>query len=444
MEQRNQAEEQEQITDIALIEQDKSTVGVLQEDDLKSLREEADKVSKFKRKYTLKRLAIVDIENKDQKERLRVALADLRTTRVALKEKKTTVTKPYRDTVAYINSNYDKVIEAIESMEEPLIAHNKQIKFDIEAKEKEAENIKKQKTIERVRALGDAGCSFDGAYYSAGSEKLGIPEISLGIVDIESMTDGIFEKILIDVIQKVLEVLEKEAEENAKAAWAEKERLQKEAEEKKIFLEQQAKLKEEQEAIAKERAEFEKMKAEMQAEKDKIEADKQIQIKHKQKEESDRVAVILQSRGQELIALGFSAVNGGFICSYKDDSLSIPYTFIEDNDLWENQLETAKETAKLYNSYKIIDEKLFQERQAKELKERNAIISAKAIEDKRIYDEKVEQDRKDELAASKDSIKWGDFIKCLSAIEFPVMTSKKYKGAISLAALKIGEIKKLI
>ena len=112
----NQIEEQEAITDIALIEQDKSTVKILQEDDLKNLKDAVEKIKSFKRKYGIKKMLVTDIESKDQKEKLRLAIAEVRTTKTSLEKDKKEKTLPYRNTVAYINNNYDKVIDAAESI----------------------------------------------------------------------------------------------------------------------------------------------------------------------------------------------------------------------------------------------------------------------------------------------------------------------------------------
>lgn len=240
----NQTEEvtEEQITDLQLAKQDAGTVEILKQEVIDDLKEKLELVKSFKRKYTLKKLAISDIENKEQKEKLRLALADLRSTRTGLKDDRIAKTKPYRDTVAYINESFDAVIDAIEKMEAPLIEHNKQVKLEIERRAKEEEERKKKLVIDRVKKCQDAGMVFDGEYYSIGSEEFGVEQMSLGMVEFETMTDGIFENIFLQIEEKA-KIIADASEVKKKQLAAEK--LQKEEEERKAkqkLLDDQAEL----------------------------------------------------------------------------------------------------------------------------------------------------------------------------------------------------------
>jgi len=338
MEQQQQQQPEEQTTEIALIEQEKSTVKILQEDDLKSLKDALEKVKGFKRKYSVKKLVVTDIENKEQKEKLRVALADLRTTRTSLKNDKTDKTKPYRETVAYINANFDKVIEAIETIEVPLIAHNKEIKAAIEAKEKEAEIELQNRVNTRVKAVIDAGAIFDGNYYSIGSEEFNVPTITLGIIDFETMTDGIFENVLAQIVEKNSIIETAQAEKIKTAQIAEEARIAKEAEEKRIFDEEQKKLADEKEAFEKEKADMLKMK--------------------------------IESRGEQLQSLGMGTVNGG---DYSFGDLKISYEAISNS--------TASEWSKIIDQFKLLlkeqKKKEEQEQREKEEAQKQAEIRRK-------------------------------------------------------------------
>lgn len=242
-------EVEDQITDLQLAKQDAGTVEILKQDVIDDLKSKLELVKSFKRKYTLKKLAVTDIESKEQKEKLRLALAELRTTRTGLKDDRISKTKPYRDTVAYINENYDAVIEVIEGMEAPLIEHNKQVKLEIEKKAKEEEERKKKLVIERVKKCQDAGMVFDGEYYSIGSEEFGVDQMSLGMVEFETMTEPIFENIFQQIEEKA-KIIADAAEAKKQRLAAEK--LQKEEEDRKAkqkLLDDQAEVAAKQKAL---------------------------------------------------------------------------------------------------------------------------------------------------------------------------------------------------
>lgn len=418
-------ENQNDNTEVALLEQDKSTVAILQEDDLKNLKEAMVKVSYFKRKYSLKKITVIDIENKDQKEKLRLALADMRTTRTALEKDKKDKTLPYRNTVTYINSNYDKAIDAISGIEAPAKQHKKDIDDAIEAKEKEVELLMQQKVNDRIKKLIDANASFDGNYYSIGSEKFNIPTISLGIVDIQTMTDVIFDNIIEQVINKneLINAATKKA--NEEKIIAEEKRISDELEEKRILKEQQDKLKKEQDDLVAEMEEFRKQKAELQAEKNRVAKEKETEEQSKQIKEQARTQNIIAARKNQLLDLGL--VYNNYLQVYYYNNIDL---VTEDKV---SSLLPADEWNEVIRITSIEIEKIFKEAQEKASADK--IIADKAIADKAIAD-KAAKDLADaevakvELEKKGDKAVWEDFISRLKAISYPEMKSNEYTGKV--------------
>lgn len=424
MESNQQIEEQEPGTDIALIEQDQSTVKILQEDDLKNLKEAVEKIKNFKRKYSVRKLQVTDINDKDQKEKLRLAIADVRTTKTSLEKDKKEKTLPYRNTVSFINSNYDKVIDAAESLLNPLKDHKKEIDELIEAEEKKIELQLQQRVNDRITKLIDAGASFDGSYYSIGSEEFNVPAISLGIVDIQTTPDGIFENILEQVVIKN-SIISYETEK----AIAEKKRLEdeliaKQKEDKRMFDEQQLKLKEEQEALRKEREEMNLMRKELQDEKERVAAEKLAEQVKLLNEAAAKAKERINLCYNKLTNLGMCKTALGFYL-YEDINAgnTTELNLFNDNE-WDNLIKKITPLIaekKLAAEKKIIELKIVADKE----------IADKALADKKANDEANELWYKSELTKKGDKAIWEDFISKLKAISYPNVISIEYKELIA-------------
>ena len=436
MEQNNQIEETEQTTDVALSVQDESTVKILQKDDLENLKTAVEKVKTFKRKYGLKKIAVTDIDNKEQQEKLRLALQDMRTTRTALTKDKKDKTAAYRSTVAYINDNYDKVISEIEKLEDPAKAHKKEIDDKIEEKKQEEENKRKQRVNERVEALLNAGIFFDGEHYTIGSDEFEVPAISLGIVDLESLTDPIFENVLAQVKEKAEMIATATKEKEERLQKEKEEREAAEAEEKRILAEQQAKLLEEQEAMRKEREEMETMRKELEAEKERIAAEKIKEEVRLQAEEKNRIEKLWRDRLDVLNEKGWNGQeafdrsnNDAVIFTYEEMISLSDDDFNVRAEAYNKVVEDRNEAARLK---KEADDKAKAEAEEIERKKNEAIIAVKAIEAKRLKDEADEAARKEELVKQGDQAVWTDYVKKLQAVEVPTFQSEAFNQKLRL------------
>ena len=204
---------------------------VLRKEDLARLNELASKLEKWREEYST--LTIAGISDKEGRENVRKAIATLRTERTSLEDNRKILVAPYNQTLAFVNDKFADAKLKILSIEEPLKEMKKRVD-DEEDQIKEQKRLEKaQKLANRVDALTKNGCSFDGEYYSIKDDELGIAETSLGIVDLENMSDELFEKTFKDVVEKNNHItLERERidEENriAEEKRKEKERLESE------------------------------------------------------------------------------------------------------------------------------------------------------------------------------------------------------------------------
>lgn len=468
MEQQQQQTE-EVITDVALTKQDESTVKILQEDDLKTLKEAVEKVKGFKRKYTLKKLTVTDITDKAQTERLRLAIADVRTTKTGLDKDKKEKSKPYRDTVAYINENYDKVIDSIElTILNPLKEYKKEVDGLIEAKEKEDELKKEHLLNERRDKLIAAGIKMGtSGFYEIGSEEFGVDPITLGVVDIQTMTDGIFENILDQVVEKAAIINQAQANKDAADKKAKEEE---EAEQERLRLQRikdQAQIDAYKKALEDEKAEMRRNRIEARTEQleilgmtmdalsknmvlgamrisydymgdapasdwSRFIADFKLSIKeNKEKAEKEAARKLLvEKRSQELISIGMIAnkTAGGF--DYDDIDFSKDFIERASDIDWESSLAEAKseiEIKEQAKKNKIAADKVISDK----------AIADKAIADKKVADDLAEKNRIEALNKQGDAAVWSDFISRLKAITYPEVKSNDFH-------IKVNDVRKFI
>ena len=173
---------------------------VLKQEDLQSLNELSSKLEVWKKDFTV--LKIEGIEDKENRELVRKAIATLRTERTGLEDKRKILVAPYRQTLDFINEKFSDAKSQIVAIEEPLKEMKKKVDDEEDAIKEQLKLQKAQKLANRVDLLTKNGCIFDGDYYSIKDEELGVSETSLGVVDLENMSDERFERVLKDVVEK--------------------------------------------------------------------------------------------------------------------------------------------------------------------------------------------------------------------------------------------------
>jgi len=181
-----------------------------------------------------KNLKIDGPEDKEGYELIRQAIGVLRPMRTGLDAERKSVVKAHNDFVKWANGEYGKVETLIQEGPggELELKAKKDAVDDIIEKQKEAERLAAEKKInDRINELISKGMVFSGDYYSIGDASLNIPETSIGIVDIRTMSDDLYSNFLQMVEDKSAKInAEKERvaelERKEKAEKEEKERLE--------------------------------------------------------------------------------------------------------------------------------------------------------------------------------------------------------------------------
>jgi hypothetical protein len=227
------------------------------------------KLKSFKAKFPAKKYVITDdlVFDKEVYEKALEQWREVKNYRTKnvepdfkkLKAPYVAITKFYNEQTAPVIADYKAIEKPISDFVDKLEALEK-----IE-KEKEAIALKKR-TDDRVDTLIKAGMSFDGEYYSIGSEEFKVPQISLGMVDIQTMTDGIFENILQQATDKAA-IIADETQKKAAADLKLKQEADAEAERVRIQAKaDQEKLEADKLALENEKLEMQKLRIESRSE----------------------------------------------------------------------------------------------------------------------------------------------------------------------------------
>lgn len=176
-----------------------------------------EQVKTFKKKYRASNFVFNPEEPLDTKtyEKALAAWRDVtkyRTKKVVVDFK--SLKSPLNIVLKYYNDSEKPIIEDLKKIE--LAPGDYVDKYEAalkEAKVKEANDLK-IRTNKRVEELIAAGAPFDGEYYSAGSEEFEVPIITIGMVNINSVDDLVWENLLEQVKTKVALVAEKQKAKN--------------------------------------------------------------------------------------------------------------------------------------------------------------------------------------------------------------------------------------
>jgi hypothetical protein len=427
-------------TELALIpEEDRKEIAkIVKTADVILIDSHKKKLKSFKAKFPAKKYVITDdlVFDKEVYEKALEQWREVKNYRTKnvepdfkkLKAPYVAITKFYNEQTTPVIADYKAIEKPISDFVDKLEALEK-----IE-KEKEAIALKKR-TDDRVDMLIKAGMSFDGEYYSVGSEKFNVPTISLGMVDISTMTDGIFENILQHAKDKNDIIVAETEKENAEIKRIEEELIAKAAEDKRLFDLQQAQLKKEQDELAAELAEFKRQKEELRLAQEKL-AQKQREAEMKAAQEiAKKEEALWRGRLEELTDIGW---NGQFAFDWPNDKVSvITYEELisftdEQFTVVRSQFNSMVENRKEQQRLKDLDEiKTRQEIADKLKKEQDEVIAAKAIADKKAKDELDEKNRIESLNKQGDQAVWNDFVSRLNAIAYPEVTSQEFKDKVA-------------
>lgn len=376
-----------------------------QKKDLVHLGELVAEITDLKNDF--KDLRIEGPEDKDGYEKVRAAIGVLRPKRTGLEAERKSVVKPYNDFVKHINGKYEEITTLIQDGpggELELKEKKEAIDSILEAKKEEEKRLAEEKVNARINELIKAGMVFDGNYYSIKDDNLGIPETSIGVVEIRTMSDELFtqwHQVIVDKAAKIAaekerlaELQRKQEEEKAEADRKEREEFDRK---KKEFDDQQAA--------------FKKQQDDLKAQQDKLDADKrEAELKEKQVEQ-DRINGIIRHR---------SAVLAGMELKYNENNGSFDYngevliadgaTIAEHEDVeW---LELLEKLRALISSKKFAAEEF---------------LKKKAEEEK----QRLELQEKERLAGLSDKQKIQEYCDKLLAIQVPFPLKTKTWKAVA-------------
>lgn len=430
------------------------------------------KLKNFKSRFPAKKFEITEdmVFNKESYEKALAAWREMKNYRTQVVVKDFQKLKaPYIAITKYYNETCNPLIEQFKDVESPIGDFVDKMEA-LQKAEKDAERIALEKrSIDRVKALIDAGCPFDGNYYSVGSEEFGVEQISIGMDTINSVPDDIFEKLLKEITEKAAFIAGKQKE---KAEAAAKEQEEKDNELKKL----------KEQNIRVRTRELKTLGLVPDVATDGVTVTtKQIEelsldewislfdgIESAMEEEKNKVAKrnLIAARENELLAIGLTKSLTGYNRTYKELSVNVTNGDLEtlDAESWGIVLDKAvsdiakQKEAKANDDKKATEEKELATVREKELapywqfvtaEEKGMLgkMDATVYESllsnvKKLHSEKVDKDFKDQqnqirienekkLAAQGDKAMYGDFLSRLREVVAPGVTTDEYKSKVA-------------
>lgn len=456
--------------------------------DLIILATHKKKVTSFKRKYPESKFKITDdmVFDKEKLDKALEAWREVKNYRTKKIEPELKALKnPHNTIIKFYNEKGNPLIEDSKIIEKPISDFiDKMEALKKEEDEKEERELQKR-TTQRVKDLLDAGACFDGEYYSLGSEEFEVSTISIGMSDINAMSDDIFNNMFeqLKAKAKIIATKQKAKEE---AAAAQEEENKREQERQKAKLEEEKnKLKEKNARLRSKELKLldfifneesksyfsdpvtitqDQVETYEDEQWEKIIADAENKIESKK--ENDKKEKRITERNAELITIGLTKSLTGFVCSYKEDLFSISYeTIASETTEWEKIIADAKERIakqqkdKYDDEQKELHEKELATTREGELAEYWQFVTpqekttlGKISTDnytillervKKSHADKVEKDLKEKqekdnkekeenLAKQGDEAMYNDLVARLKATSIPEVTTDEYKGKVTV------------
>lgn len=371
------------------------------------------KVKELKEKYS--GVTIIDENDEEGYKLAREAKSILVKTRTSSVDDRKVALKPIDELRDNVYAEFIAVETELKEIELPITSRIKEID-DIEKQRKEAEKLAaEQKINDRINELLSKGMIFMDGYYVISSPELGISETSIGVVDIRTMSDDLYNNFLKMVKEKSSKItaekerialIEKKAAEEKEAA-AKKEREEFEAQ-KKLMEEQQAAIKKQQD--------------ELKAQQDKLESGKRdAEKKLREIEEKERIAKSQEeekrwrNRLSQMNDIGF---NGQFAFVRGGDEDKSVITYEQLISFTDEQFNLIKDKFNKEEAERQ-EKKRIEEQQKKDLE----IKAAK---------EKADELEKERLAGLSDKQKMQEYIDALYNVPVPPVTTKTWKAKVAM------------
>lgn len=416
------------------------------------------RLNELKEKY--KDLTIVDVNDKEGYENVRVAIGDLRSIRTGTDADKKVIKAPFLAACSTIEERSKWIIAEVSKIEAPLQKRKDEI--DEEKEKIKADKKAKQEAAfaKRLVQLTAMGASF------ADGMNLVLEDVSYEAVLIRESDDEIYEQV---ILPKYKSIFDKNEAERLKKQAEEDERKRKEEEDREKLRKQQQELQDAQDQLQRDRDELQRQKDEA-ARKEQEKAEKEL-------------AERTNNRVKQVTAIGLQ-FDGISAYRYKDAFIKLEEVKTFEDEAWDRVLNTAQ------NLVCSIKEK--EEQEKKEQDERKALMDARkakgetrlslleavgcegdamvlgglsdedweldykdatyAYDDlkKKQWQQQQEQEQKEadakkqeELAQADDKTKWTHLLSRINSISVPEFKTAKYKSAANSALEYINQIKKL-
>lgn len=186
---------------------------VVSSGDIILINRHKEQVKSFKRSFPASKFVFIEGEPLDPKlyEKALAAwrkIKDYRTKKVTVDFK--SLKSPLNTVLKFYNDNEKPITEDLKKIELAPGEYVDKYEAAQKAEKLRAENELKIRTANRVELLIKSGAAFDGEYYSVGSEEFEVPAVSLGMVNINSIDDVLFDKILAEITEKVALIAKKQ------------------------------------------------------------------------------------------------------------------------------------------------------------------------------------------------------------------------------------------
>jgi hypothetical protein len=365
----------------------------------------------LKEKY--KGLAIVDINDKEGYENVRVAIGELRSIRTGTEKDKKVIKKPLWDACTTIEEKSKWIISEVSKIEDPLQARKDAIDAEKEKVKQEKKQAQERVFIKRSMQLSNMGVLFDGVNFI-------LEDASYEGVLVREADDEVYNEFILPKFQVIFDKNEAIRLEELRVKQEQEEKDKAEREE---FARKQAALKKEQEELEKQKAEA-------------------------AKKDNEQRKAIINSRCSQLEALGMKFNFGVGAYVFQDVNIDAATEI----NLWTSE-EWDAAIAKItpvIEERKIAIAKKEEEKKQAEIEEakQTAIKEEQERQAKKKKEDEIkaqqEQQRKDEeLAKSGDKANWEAYILKLNAVTQPAFRSGQYRKIAMIAKEKIEEIIKL-
>jgi hypothetical protein len=380
------------------------------------------RVNELKEKYS--GLVIVDINDREGYEEVRIAIGELRGVRTGTEKDKKNIKKPFLDACASIEAKSKWIIEEVKKIEDPLQKRKDEI--DAEKEKITVEKKRKQEAafLSRSVELTKMGAAFDGTSFTL--EDVSYEAILLKEAD---------EDVYATMFAKYKAIFDRH-----EAARIEQERLAAEAA-------NNARL--ERIELEKFRAEQEARAAELKAEADRIAAQKEANEREERNRKAHEEEKLWRGRLNELNDVGWNGQEA--FAKYDDSVVVASYTELLtlDPKAWQevrdgHNTKNAEFLAAKKRTEEEAERKKEEERQAEidrlkteaEAKQAEAVAHALAMQaEEQVLRQKreeaerqrIESEKAELLAQGTDKNKWGHVVGQLKSIEWPEFSSGQFR-----------------